>query len=130
MLLDTSFIVDLLRGKKSAVNKINELEAESIATNISAPSIFELFVGLSLTKKPSVEKKKIMDVLISWGNLALDSDSAVIAGKIHGELINEGQMIDPEDSMIAGIAIKHNESVLTRNTNHFNRIPDLQVEEY
>ena len=71
-----------------------------------------------------------MDVLISWGNLPLDSVSASIAGKIHGHLISEGQMIDSEDSMIAGIAIKHNEAVLTRNTDHFEWIPDLQVETY
>ncbi|MHA1930205.1 MAG: type II toxin-antitoxin system VapC family toxin [Candidatus Thorarchaeota archaeon] len=130
MILDTSFVIDLLRGNKRALKRIKELEAESISTNISAPSVFELFVGISLTKKPSIEKKKILDVLLSWGTLALDSECAAIAGKIHGQLISEGQMIDPEDSMIAGIAIKNNESVLTRNTKHFDRIPDLVTEKY
>lgn len=130
MLLDTSFIIDLLRGKESAVKKIKMLESESLATNISSPSIFELFVGISLTKKPASEKKKIMDVLESWGTLVLDSKCAALGGKIHGLLIKEGQPIDPEDSMIAGIAITHSEILLTNNTKHFNRVPDITLEEY
>ncbi|MHA1863359.1 MAG: type II toxin-antitoxin system VapC family toxin [Candidatus Thorarchaeota archaeon] len=130
MLLDTSFIIDLLRGRKTAVDKIKMLEAESLSTNISSPSIFELFVGISLTKKPSSEKKKVMDVLLSWGTLSLDSECAALAGKIHGQLINEGQPIDPEDSMIAAIAIVNNETLLTKNTKHFKRVPDLKIEDY
>jgi predicted nucleic acid-binding protein len=130
MLLDTSFIIDLMRGKKSAVEKIMMLEAESLATHIASPSIFELFVGISLTKKPLSEKKKIMDVLESWGTLSLDFESASRGGVIHGQLINEGQVIDPEDSMIAAIALVNDETLLTKNTKHFNRIPGLKIEEY
>ncbi len=130
MLLDTSFIIDLLRGQEKAVNKIKVLEAESIATNISSPSIFELFVGISLTKKPSSEKKKIMDALESWGTLALDSECAARGGLIHGQLIKDGQPIDPENSMIAAIALVNNETLLTKNTKHFSRVPGLKIEEY
>jgi len=130
MLLDTSFIIDLLRGREKAVKKIKMLEAESTATNISSPSIFELFVGISLTKKPASEKKKIMDVLESWGTLVLDSECAAHGGIIHGQLIKDGQAIDPEDSMIAAIALVNNETLLTKNTKHFNRVPDLKIEEY
>ncbi len=130
MILDTSFMIDLLRGKKSAVSKIKELEANSIATGITTPSIFELFVGISVTRRPVAEKNKIMDILKSWGIFALDADSAGIAGKIHGELIKNGEIIDPEDSMIAGIAIHNNEPLLTKNVKHFQRIPGLKIEEY
>jgi tRNA(fMet)-specific endonuclease VapC len=130
MLLDTSFIIDLLRGREAAVSKMKLLESESVATNISSPSIFEVFVGISLTKKPSSEKKKIMDVLESWGTLVLDSECAARGGNIHGQLINEGQPIDPEDSMIAAIAIVNNETLLTKNTKHFSRVPDLKIEGY
>lgn len=130
MLLDTSFIIDLMRGDKRAVDKIRKLEAESLATNISSPSIFELFVGISLTRKPFSEKKKIMDALESWGTLQLDFESASRGGEIHGQLIKEGQVIDPEDSMIAAIALVNKETLLTNNTKHFSRIPGLKIEEY
>ncbi len=130
MLLDTSFIIDLLRGQKKAVTKIKMLEAESTATNISSPSIFELFVGISLTKKPSSEKKQIMDALESWGTLALDFECAARGGIIHGQLIRDGEPIDPEDSMTAAIALVNNETLLTNNKKHFSRVPDLRIEEY
>ncbi|KAF5434089.1 putative nucleic acid-binding protein, contains PIN domain [Candidatus Methanophagaceae archaeon] len=39
-------------------------------------------------------------------------------------------MIDPEDAMIAGIALINDESVLTRNVEHFSRIRDLKIETY
>ncbi|MBS3136929.1 hypothetical protein J4232_00725 [Candidatus Woesearchaeota archaeon] len=41
-----------------------------------------------------------------------------------------GIPINPQDSMIAGIAIRNNESVLTRNTKHFERIDNLTIETY
>jgi len=122
--------IDLLRVRDSAARKIKELESESNATNISAPSIFEVFVGISLTEKTSSEKKRIMDVLESWGTLVLDSECAALGGRIHGQLIEEGQMIDPEDSMIAGIVIINNETLLTRNDKHFSRVPGLKIETY
>ncbi|MFO7836647.1 MAG: type II toxin-antitoxin system VapC family toxin [Candidatus Thorarchaeota archaeon] len=130
MLLDTSFIIDLLRGEKPAIDKIKELEAASIATNISAPSVFELFVGVALTTKPQSEKRRITEILDSWATMPLDTESAGLGGRIHGQLIREGQMIDPEDSMTAGIALHNNETLLTKNLSHFQRIPDLDVEEY
>jgi tRNA(fMet)-specific endonuclease VapC len=130
MLLDTSFIIDLLRGREEAVRRIKTLEAESTATNISSPSIFELFVGISLTKKPDSEKRRIMDFLKSWGTLVLDSECAARGGTIHGQLIKDGQPIDPEDSMIAAIALINDEVLLTKNSKHFSRVPDLRTEGY
>ncbi len=130
MLLDTSFVIDLLRGRESAVERIKSLETEAIATNISTPSIFELFVGITLSKKPASEKKRIMDAIASWGTFPLDMKSAQIAGRVQGQLIGEGNMIDPEDAMIAGIAINNGETILTRNVKHFQRIPEVIVETY
>ncbi len=39
-------------------------------------------------------------------------------------------MIDPEDTLIAGIALINNETVLTKNVEHFSRIRDLKIETY
>ncbi len=39
-------------------------------------------------------------------------------------------MIDPEDAMIAGIALHNSEVVLTKNVEHFSRIRDLKIETY
>jgi predicted nucleic acid-binding protein len=130
MLLDTSFIIDLLKGQKGAVQKMKSLEAEAIATNISSPSIFELYVGITLSKKSGAEKRRIIDSLSSWGTLPLDTESAKTAGRIYGQLMTEGMMIDAEDAMIAGIALENGEEVLTRNIKHFERIPGISIVTY
>ena len=60
----------------------------------------------------------------------LDARGAERAGDIEGKLIKHGIMIQPLDSMIAGIALTKGERVLTRNTKHFGRVPGLVVETY
>jgi predicted nucleic acid-binding protein len=69
---------------------------------ISTPSVFELFVGVALSKKPLVERAKIASVLESLARLPFDFNSDRAAGTIYGEKIKAGMQIDPEDAMIAG----------------------------
>jgi predicted nucleic acid-binding protein len=44
-------------------------------------------------------------------------------------LTKKGQRIDPEDTMIAGIAITNNKILVTRDK-HFDRINGLKIEKY
>jgi predicted nucleic acid-binding protein len=45
-------------------------------------------------------------------------------------LIKDRLPIDPEDSMIAAIALVNGETLLTKNAERFSRVPDLKVEQY
>ena len=74
--------------------------------------------------------EKINNILAGIVLLDLDFESAKIGGKIHAELYSLGMPIQPEDSMIAGICLKNNKKILTRNVKHFSRIKNLQVETY
>ena len=130
MILDTAFIIDLMKEERSAVTKLREMERDKIAQNIASPTLYELYVGITLSTKPEKEKKKVIDTLISMDILSLDAKSAAKAGEVQGKLINEGRMIDPEDAMIAGIALLNNETILTKNVEHFSRIRGLKIETY
>jgi predicted nucleic acid-binding protein len=44
--------------------------------------------------------------------------------------MREGAKIDPEGAMLAGIAIKNNEPILTRNRKDFVGISDMKLEYY
>ena len=129
-LLDTTFLIDLMRGKQEAVEKLKQMESEMTPIFVSTPTIFELWTGIMATKKPDKEKQKVIEVISSVNNLELDLESAKTAGEINGILIKKGEMIDPEDCMIAGIAQTNNESILTRNTIHFGRIKGIKIETY
>lgn len=130
MLLDTTFLIDLMRGEASAIERLKVLEYEGIAQNVASPTLYELYVGIALSKKPEVEKRRVLEILTSAAILNLDAKSAEMAGRIQGELMAKGEMLDPEDAMIAGIALTNGESILTRNVEHLSRIMDLKVETY
>ena len=130
MILDTTFLIDLMKEDPAAVKKLKELERDKITQNIAVLTLYELYVGILLSTKPEKEKRKVLDTLASMNILDLTAKSAAKAGEVQGKLIREGKMIDPEDAMIAGIALLNNEIVLTKNVEHFSRIRDLITETY
>ena len=129
MILETSFVIDFLNGKRDAVSKISSLIDEKRDCIITTPTIFEVWSGIISLKKGENEKTKMKLLLNNQIIYGLDTESAEIAGKIHGELVLKGLTIDPADCMIAGIAISNNLPLLTRD-GHFNRIEGLKVEGY
>ena len=130
MLADTSFIIDLMIRDADAVQKAREMEAKSLPLIVSAPTVFELYVGLSLSSKPEEEKTKILAVLQSLPFLPLDYESAQAGGKVYGDKKRSGHTLDPEDAMIAGIAKVHGKKLLTRNLRHFQGIEGVNVVPY
>lgn len=130
MILDTTFLIDLMKENPSAVRRLNDMERNKITQNIASPTLYELYVGITLSTKPEKEKKKVLDTLTSMNILGLNAKSAAKAGEVQGKLIKEGTMIDPEDAMIAGIALLSNETILTKNVEHFSRIRNLIIETY
>lgn len=130
MILDTTFVVDILRGNPSAIRKLHTLLADGETLIITAPTIFEVFSGLAKSRKLPQERERIRRALNQHVQWAFDGKSAEAAGELDAELIAKGQTIGPIDSQIAGIALTNHEPVLTRNTEHFKRVPGLHVETY
>ena len=130
MILDTSFIIDVMKKEPNAIEKLNSLVKKGEPLMIASPTIFELFSGLVRSQRQLEEKNKVMNVINGQLVLPLDNKSAERSGEIDGTLVKEGKMIDPIDSMIAGIAIIKNDKVLTRNVKDFSRIKDLKIETY
>lgn len=63
---------------------------------------------------------------------AYSADEAVMkkAGRIDGRLASEGRAIGMGDTVIAATALVHEEPVLTRNVDHFERIDSVEIESY
>jgi len=87
-------------------------------------------VGLYLSVKPSSERELILETLRSLTHLPLDVASAARGGLIFEEKTKEGAKIDPEDAMLAGIAVENAQVLLTRNTEHIAGIAGLRLETY
>jgi predicted nucleic acid-binding protein len=107
-----------------------ELEAVSVPVLVGTPSIFELYVGVGLGVRTAEEREKVLDVLKSLTHLPLDQQAATKAGLIYAQRSREGVEMDPEDAMLAGIAVENHETLFTRNRKHFSGIADLKLEAY
>ncbi len=130
MLADTTFIIDIMKNDTGAIRKARELSDASISILVGTPTIFELYIGVGLSVKSAEEREKVLSILESIPHLSLDAPSASKAGIICAERIKEKTRIDPEDAMIAGIAIQNSEPLLTRNRRDFSGIRELRLETY
>lgn len=123
MMLDTSVLIDLLRGDPEAVAWAKELDAEPVS--ISSIVRFELLQGLSVKHRKRIERE-----FASLSTLPFDAEQADLAASIADRLYRTGEPIDPEDCMIAAAAIITGKPLLTRNGKHFGRIPQLRIETF
>jgi predicted nucleic acid-binding protein len=130
MIADTSFLIDIMKSDEEAINKAKDLKKKGVAIMITSISIFELFVGVTLSIKQDQEKKKIIRILEGLSMVGFDEDSAKEAGRIFAEKRKLGLTIDPEDAMIAGICAKRNETLITRNVKHFKDIEGVRIDTY
>ena len=130
MIADTSFLIDIMVNDPSAIKKATEIEKRGAVIAVGSPTIFELYVGVSLSRKAEEEKFKTLSVVASLPQLPLDFQSACAGGSIYVEKIKAGFRIDPEDAMIAGIAKIRGETIVTRNVKHFEGIQGVTIESY
>lgn len=129
MLLDTSFLVDLLHGDEDAVEKARKLETELVQQRLSSMTLFELYYGVARATDAEGERRTVENVLAS--KPVHPADTAVMrkAGRFAAELQNEGAPVGDADAIIGATAAVVEEPVLTRNVEEFGRL-DVEVETY
>lgn len=131
MILDSCFLIDLLRGKEENVKqKARFLDQQFIVKAVTSISVMELWRGALKKDVSEQEKQRIKMLVSSYTLYSFDEEAALYAAEIEAHLSKNGEMIDMEDIMIAGIAKAKKESILTRNQKHFQKINELQIETY
>lgn len=129
VVLDTNFIIDLMEGLSEAEEKAREIEDGSEEIRIPSPVIFELWEGIERSNSPLEEENKVSRILNSFIDIPLEKKHAKVSGRQSAELIERGEMLDPIDVLIGGIAASEGESVVTRD-GHFERMQGVTVEKY
>jgi hypothetical protein len=129
VLLDTAFLIDLMNGDEGAVEKARELETNLVQQRLSAMTLFEVYYGAARSKQSAAEREKIENVLAS--KPVHPADTAVMrkAGRLSGELMNDGNAVADGDVIIGATADVLEEPVLTRNVDDFERL-GVDVETY
>lgn len=120
MIIDTSVLVDIDRGKNA--ERIDKISGENHV--ISSATLMELSTGRYLNDTPESEFRKLFKNLEI---IPIDTETADKAGEIMAQLIKEGEKIEINDVYIAATAIKTGEPILTGNTEHFDKINDIET---
>jgi predicted nucleic acid-binding protein len=67
-----------------------------------------------------------MDEILDWfETLPFGASTARMFGLLYGSLRSQGKEIGVMDTLIASVALEHNEVVISRNIKHFSRVPGL-----
>ena len=124
--LDSSFIVDLLRGNEEALQKLVELEAEHIPLSTTEINVLELYRGAYLSLKTHQNLEKIKEILECFQVLELDESVYEVFASLSASLLSKGRAIGAFDELIAAIILCHDGKIITRDS-HFKEVPGLEV---
>ena len=119
MLLDTDFLIALIRKESNAIKKLEELTHSSEGAFITHINIWELYKGAYLSPHPA-RNTRICDELLSFFSLLpFTQDVNHKFGQLNAELTRKGTPIGVMDTLIASIALEYKQVLITRNTKHF-----------
>ncbi len=124
--LDTNICIYLLNGSSK---KLAEKVLSLSPSNIKIPLIVkaELLFGAEKSKRKKENIEKVERFLSSMEILPFDETSAVSYSKIRVKLELTGNVIGPNDLLIASIVIANNGTLVTNNLKEFKRVPKLKT---
>jgi predicted nucleic acid-binding protein len=134
MIVDTSFVLDVIDGVDAAVEKERELESESVPLVIPSMTVLELYIGVGKVTSTREERQKVEAVLDSYPLVDMTPSISRRAGRLLGERMADagdgrGPGIGKGDAAIAATALERDEPVLAGDS-HFDSIPGVSVETY
>jgi len=130
-LLDTNALSELVKKRPHPgfVRHLRCHPADAFFT--SCICVMELRQGTSSrTDKESFWERIVRDVLIRFTILGFGTKEAIVAGDVLAHLAKQGQVIGLEDVLIGSTALVRDYTVVTTNVRHFQRIPNLRVENW
>lgn len=128
LILETSFLIDFERENLRAAPgpALAFLEAHEDARLFVTPTIAgELAAGLSLSDRARWEEFLAPFHVLAWSRAV-----SWQYGRAFRFLQSNGQLIGTNDLWIAATALAYGMPVVTRDAEHYRRVPDLQVRSY
>jgi tRNA(fMet)-specific endonuclease VapC len=128
LLLDTNLCVRALRDRPPEIRDRLKAEFETIC--ISSIVRYELYVGITLAGGGEQKKRELDEFLSPIPCLPFDDKAAFHAADIRADLTRKGNLIGPNDLLIAGHARSLGLTVITGNLREFARVDGLRCEDW
>lgn len=129
MILDTTFLIDVMNSEEDVAELVADLD-ESGTSMVATPTVMELWEGIHRADSTTAEREAVQKLLEDLREVPFDRECAMKTGEINARLASAGKPIDVEDVMIGATALAHGVPVVTRNVSHFERIDGLEVVSY
>jgi tRNA(fMet)-specific endonuclease VapC len=123
--VDTNTLIYFFKGQGNVKERLLGMRPSQIG--IPTAVVYELEVGLAKSTESEKRRAQLLALLERVKILPLGLEEAHAAGRIRAELEIEGTPIGPIDSLIAGTALHHGATLVTRNVKEFGRVEGLKV---
>lgn len=128
-LLDTCVVSDFIKGEPGTQARLKQTPPANIA--ISSITMMELHYGMMLNPQRAQKIAPVITNLIQpIAILPFNTPEAEKAAEIRAILKTQGQPIGAYDVLIAATALQHQLIMVTANQREFDRVPDLQTENW
>jgi predicted nucleic acid-binding protein len=124
-LIDTDWLVDFLKGRQAAVRLLGRLAPDGLA--ISLATFGEIYEGIRYGRNRLADEAALAATLVWIPILGFDVEIMRRFAEIRGDLRKRRQLIGDFDTLIAATALHHDLTVVSRNRDHFERVPGLKL---
>jgi tRNA(fMet)-specific endonuclease VapC len=126
-LIDTNIAIFYMKGKFNLEKKFDKLTAENCF--ISEMTLAELKYGIANSEKPEKNNKALDNFLTGVQILPIFHSLDLYATE-KTKLRKQGTPVDDFDLLIGVTSVTHKLIMVTNNTNHFNRIEGINLEDW
>lgn len=129
MIVDTSFLLDLIARDEDARAKQRELDRRAVPLVIPSMALLELYTGVETADSTAEERQHVGAILDSYPLVEMTPSMGRRAGYLLGRRIaeapaGEGPGIGKGDAAIAATALARDEPVLAGDS-HFSTIENV-----
>lgn len=131
MIIDSSYLFDLMAGDPDAFRKGVELVERGEMQRVPAPVVAEAYYGVATAHSDTTESE-VRNRLLGYPTVEVDDDVARVAGQLLAradDAAGGDSGVGPNDAYIAAFAKRFDEPVLTDNVDDFERL-EADVETY
>ena len=128
-MLDTNACIRYLNGRSPKLRaKFDATDPAQIC--VSSIVKAELFFGAAMSRDPAKTLANQRVFLSRFASIAFDDAAAEADGEIRADLTRRGDLIGPNDLLIAAICRVHNLTLVTHNVSEFGRIAGLAIDDW
>jgi tRNA(fMet)-specific endonuclease VapC len=127
--LDTSVLVDFLRGDRKVADRIGRAVDAGIGLSITHLSLCELYKGAFFSKHSDSAVEAIGNLAKTLEIIGMDAEACFEFGRLCKHLKSKGSAIPDFDVLIAATVLANNKVLVTRDR-HFQSIPSIKTEKW